>query len=93
VDFLVNVRIAVPEHVPPTEVDQLREAEAARASKLADQGHLVRLWRVPGEWANWGLWRASGEPELRALLDSLPLRAFMTLTIHPLAQHPSDPAS
>ncbi|GAA2133530.1 muconolactone Delta-isomerase family protein [Nocardioides bigeumensis] len=90
-DFLVNVLISVPDGVTAPEIDRLREAEAVRASELAAVGHLVRLWRVPDDWANWGLWRADDEEALRLLLDSLPLRRFMTLTIHPLTPHPNDP--
>jgi muconolactone D-isomerase len=70
---------------------QLRQEEAARGRQLARQGILVRLWRVPGRRENWGLWRADDCDQLHNAFVSLPLFAFLTITVHPLASHPNDP--
>ncbi|MFF2655558.1 muconolactone Delta-isomerase [Streptomyces sp. NPDC058045] len=90
-DFLVNVRIAVPPEVDDETVDLLRQAERRRAAELARRGFLVRLWRVPGAWENWGLWRAATEADLHHQLASLPLHPYMTIDVHPLEPHPNDP--
>jgi muconolactone D-isomerase len=71
--------------------DQLRNRESHRARQLADQGHLNRLWRIPGRWENVGIWSAENEQHLRWLIDSLPLRPYMTLGIEALDKHPNDP--
>jgi muconolactone D-isomerase len=70
---------------------QLRQEEAARSSELAEQGILVRLWRVPGRRENWGIWRADDCDQLHNAFVSLPLFPFLTITVHPLATHPNDP--
>ncbi|WP_214106816.1 muconolactone Delta-isomerase family protein [Acrocarpospora catenulata] len=72
-------------------VDALRAEEAVRARALAESGVLRRLWRIPGQWANWGLWMAYDEAELQAVLDSLPLRPYMHIDINALDSHPNDP--
>ena len=68
-------------------------AEAARARELAAAGTIVRLWRIPGERANWGLWSATDADELHAAVSSLPLWPWCEVTVHPLARHPNDPAA
>jgi muconolactone delta-isomerase len=92
VEFLVHIVIRPPESLDAGTLGRLRQAEAARARELADSGVLLRLWREPGRWANWGLWASPDEPGLRAALGSLPLRPYMDVTVHPLDAHPSDPA-
>src|SRR5262245_36898276 len=84
----------VPEGTSSTKVDELRTAEALRASELTKAGCLVRLWRPPlgpGEWRSIGLFRAADEGELRDILASLPLHIWMQVTITPLNPHPNDP--
>ncbi len=89
-DFLVRIDIRA-DGVDPATLERLRAREARRAAELAEAGHLRRLWRVPGRWANWGLWQAADAARLHEVLDSLPLRPYMTITVHPLDPHPSDP--
>ena len=85
------------EAVPPGTADQVvaeaKAREAARARELAGQGHLVRLWALPGQGRALGLWRAQDPAEMQAIVESLPLHALMTTQITPLTRHPSDPAS
>lgn len=90
-EFLVRISIATPEAMPTAEIDGLRRQEAVRATELATAGLLVRLWRVPGEWANWGLWNVVDEAALTEALGSLPLRPFMEIEVLPLDPHPGDP--
>ena len=52
---------------------------------------MKRLWRVPGRWANWGLWEAPDATALHEALNSLPLWPWMSIRVHPLARHPNDP--
>ncbi|MFD4661147.1 muconolactone Delta-isomerase family protein [Kitasatospora sp. NPDC058444] len=91
-EFLVEITTTIPEGTPQEEVDRRRAAEAQRARELAAAGHLARLWRPIGELRSIGIWRAADEEELHGkVLDALPLRPWMTLTVTPLESHPNDP--
>jgi muconolactone delta-isomerase len=92
-EFLTTFTVAVPEGTPDQVVDDDAKARAARrAADLAGQGHLLRLWRLPGESRALGLWRARDPGELQAILTSLPMDPWMTVETTPLTPHPSDPA-
>ena len=66
-EFLVELEIEIPVGTPRAEVDQHYRAESAAAARLAEDGHLVRLWRRPlvgdGTTAV-GLYRADNQTEL-----------------------------
>ena len=66
--------------------------EAGPAKELAEQGHLERLWVLPGQGRALGLWRARDAEQMQAMVKSLPLDPWMTTEITPLTPHPSDPA-
>jgi muconolactone D-isomerase len=94
-EYLVEFTIDVPEGVAPTDVDRRAQAEAERVDALAEEGVVLRVWRpLPedGRWRAIGLYRADSETELSAILESLPLYAWMTIAVQALTQHPNDPA-
>jgi muconolactone D-isomerase len=95
-EFLVEFEVEVPAATPHAEVEQHQRAESAAAAKLAENGHLVRLWRRPlvgdGTTAI-GLYRADSEAELDDLLAALPLADWLRVTVTTLAAHPNDPAT
>jgi muconolactone D-isomerase len=91
-EFLVNIEITWPPDGDPERREELFAAEIERGQQLAGLGIMKRLWRVPGRWANWGLWEAADATELHAALSSLPLWPWMDVTVHPLARHVNDPA-
>jgi muconolactone D-isomerase len=94
-DFLVEFELDVPAGTSETEVEDLERAEAVAATKLADEGHLLRVWTRPlptGETKVLGLYRAESETELDGLLSALPLYEWMTVTVTGLERHPNDPA-
>jgi muconolactone D-isomerase len=94
VEFLVQFQSHIPDGTPEAEVRTRYEAEAAASARLAQEGHLVRLWRpplAPGERKALGLYRAHDEAELDGLLGALPLHDWMQVTVTPLTSHPSDP--
>ena len=95
-EFLVDFEINVPERTPEAEVMDRQKAEAVAAAKLADEGHLVRVWKRPlptGETSVLSLYRAGSETELEGLLSGLPLYEWMKVTITELKPHPNDPAA
>jgi muconolactone delta-isomerase len=91
-EFLTTFTMTVPAGTPARTVEETEAREAQRAKELAEQGYLLRLWALPGEGRTLGLWRARDAAELRAILKSLPLDAWMTVQTTPLTPHPSDPA-
>lgn len=95
-EFLVEFEINVPEGTPESEVNDRENAESVAAARLADEGHLVRLWKHPvanGESKVLGLYRAQNETQLAELLAALPVAEWMRVMITPLAPHPNDPPS
>ena len=93
-EFLVELDLHVPAGTPQSDVREREEAEAAAAAKLADEGHLVRLWRRPrvGDRATAvGLYRADSRAHLDALLAGLPVADWLRVTVTPLESHPNDP--
>jgi muconolactone D-isomerase len=95
-EFLVEFEVEVPPGTPDAEVEQHQRAESAAAAKLAEDGHLVRLWRRPlvgdGTTAI-GLYRAFSQTQLNDLLAALPIADWLHVTVTPLAAHPNDPAT
>jgi muconolactone delta-isomerase len=95
-EFLVEFDVNIPDGASESEVRNREDAEAAAAAKLADQGHLLRLWKPPArrnETKALGLYRADSEAELNGLMRGLPLYEWMEVTVTPLEPHPNDPAS
>jgi muconolactone delta-isomerase len=95
-EFLVEFEFEVPAGTPDAEVERRQRAESAAAAELAEDGHLVRLWRRPlggnGTTAI-GLYRARDAAELDDLLGALPLADWLRVSITRLAAHPNDPAT
>ena len=93
-EFLVEFELEIPPGTPRAEVEQRQRAESAAAAKLAEDGHLVRLWRRPlagdGTTAI-GLYRADSEAELADLLGTLPLADWLRVAVTPLEAHANDP--
>ncbi len=90
-EYLVYIQVNWPPEGDPTRRDELISAERARGQELVEAGVIRRLWRVPGRWANWGLWRAASPAELHEALASLPFFPWLDIKVIPLAHHPNDP--
>ena len=94
-EFLVEFIITIPGDEPQPEIEQRMAGETTRVAELAAQGHAVRVWKpLPedGRRRALGLYRAASGEELEAILDSLPLRPWMEISVTALAEHPNDPA-
>lgn len=86
-DFLVTLRqdwAALREH-PQLETLVAAEREVGRS--LIRDGTIVRIWRLPGQRANVGIWRAADATALVAALDRLPLRRWLDADVVALATH------
>jgi muconolactone delta-isomerase len=95
-EFLIAMTITTPDGTPSDVVDDTQNREAQRARELSSQGHLRRLWALAAAEPvrrTLGLWNARDPGELGTIVESLPLRAWMTTTTTELSPHPSDPAT
>jgi muconolactone delta-isomerase len=90
-EFMITFTRAIPQGTSSQAVDDARAREAVRTRELAAQGHLVRLWVLPGQGRALGLWRAQDAAEMQAIVESLPLYAMMTTETMLLTRHPNDP--
>jgi|1185.fasta_scaffold607139_2 muconolactone D-isomerase len=90
-EFLVHIEVRFPADADREELARISAAETVRARELAEAGTLRRLWRIPGQRANYGLWEAADATALDAALASLPTFPWLAIEVHPLAQHPRDP--
>jgi muconolactone delta-isomerase len=90
-EYLTTFTESVAAGTPETAVADAKAREAARARELAGQGHLERLWTLPGTGRALGLWRADDAAQMETIVISLPLDRFMTTDTTPLTPHPSDP--
>jgi muconolactone delta-isomerase len=93
-EYLVTMTTHVPDGTAEEAVAEVRAREAAHSAGLAEQGHLLRLWRPPlgpGEWRSLGLFAAQDPGELETVLASMPLRVWRTDEVTALAPHPNDP--
>jgi muconolactone delta-isomerase len=92
--YLVSMTTHVPDGTPEQSVDDVRAREAAHSRELAEQGHLLRLWRPPlrpGEWRSLGLFAAADSSQLEQVLASMPLRVWRTDEVTPLGPFSNDP--
>jgi muconolactone D-isomerase len=87
-EFLVTIHVNVPPDMPDAQRRELVAAEAVRGRELMEQGALVRIWRVPGRWANISLYRCRDATELHALVTSLPMSPWFEVSVEALATHP-----
>jgi muconolactone D-isomerase len=92
-EFLVHIDISLPHGLPEERRRELVAAEQDRARELIEQGLLVRIWRLPGRFANISLYRAADATELHAALTSLPLWPYMDVRVEALAVHPLESGS
>jgi muconolactone D-isomerase len=93
-EFLVEFEVNIPAGASEDEVEDRQNAEASAAARHAEQGHLVRLWKLPasrGQTKAVGLYRAGSTAQLDGLLDALPLADWMRVAVTRLARHPNDP--
>jgi muconolactone delta-isomerase len=83
-EFLTTFTTSIPQGTPGRVVEDTEAREAARARELAAQGHLERLWVLPGQGRALGLWQARDAAEMEAIVKSLPMDSWMTRQTTPL---------
>lgn len=87
--YLCEIATSQPPDLAAGTWEQLLAREWTRGRRLQAEGKLIDIWRVAsGEMANVSLWEASSEPELRRVLQTLPLARWQKVRIVPLLPHP-----
>jgi muconolactone D-isomerase len=87
--YHVRMDVRVPHDIDPARFDALKAEEKARAEALQREGSWRQLWRITGEYANISIFDVPDHDALHAILSSLPLFPFMSITVTALARHPS----
>ena len=87
-EFLVWIKILLPPEMAAEERAALAAAERDSGRRLRANGSIVRIWRIPGQAANVGIWSADDADELHDRLSSLPMFNWMQIDCVPLATHP-----
>ena len=85
--FAVRMDVDLPLDLPGRE--HLLAREKAYSQELQRAGQWVHIWRVVGAYSNLSVFDVADNEELHRVLWNLPLFPYMTMTITPLAGHPS----
>jgi muconolactone D-isomerase len=87
-EFLVRMDTTAVFQLPDQERKEVLEREWTRGRQLHADGILRKVWRLPGQKANIGIWSARDADQLTEVLQSLPIWPLITLEVTPLATHP-----
>ena len=88
--YAVRMDVALPPDMDPAARDDLLVREKAYSRRWQRSGHWPHIWRCVGEYANLSIFAVDGNEQLHQILWGLPLFPYMTMTVTPLAAHPSD---
>jgi muconolactone D-isomerase len=91
--FAVRMDVALPPDLDPEVKADTLAREKAYSLDLQRDGEWVSIWRCVGQYANLSIFDVRDNERLHEILWGLPLFAYMTIEITPLAQHPSDLAA
>ena len=86
-EFLVTLRQDWAALRECGDLDELMRREREAGAALLAEGTLGRIWRLPGERANVGIWSAPDATALHAQLARLPLWPWLDAQVVPLATH------
>ena len=92
-EFLLKIRVTWPPDGDEAEKQRRIVAEGVRARELAAEGIIKRVWRIPGQWANYGIWEAPDATTIHNAVTSLPMWPYLEVEVTPLAAHPNDPGA
>jgi muconolactone D-isomerase len=85
--FLVRISVLLPPDMPEAERSSLLERERRRGRELKDAGTIHDVWRIPGQLANVGIWRAQSATALHEAITSLPVWPWARVDVTALADH------
>ncbi len=79
----------LPESMSDAEKEQTMAREREYSQSLQRAGKFRHMWRIVGKPANFSVFDVDSNEELQTILAGFPLFPRMTMTVTPLAQHPS----
>lgn len=88
--FAVTMDVHLPADLDPAVRADLLAREKSYSQDLQRAGKWPHIWRIAGQYANLSILDVESTDELHNLLWNLPLFAYMTIQVTPLARHPSD---
>ncbi|MFJ3773208.1 muconolactone Delta-isomerase [Streptomyces sp. NPDC090075] len=87
--FAVQMTVNLPSDMDPEVRAATLAAEKEYAQQLQHAGEWLHLWRCAGQYANLSVFDVADNDRLNEVLWGLPLFPYLTVTVTPLAQHPS----
>ena len=87
--FMVHMIVDIPDTLPAEEAARIKAEEKQYSQDLQRSGKWPHIWRIVGEYANVSIFDAESNDELHDMLSKLPLFPYMTISVTPLAKHPS----
>lgn len=89
----MTMDVALPHDIDPDVRAATLAREKAYSQDLQRAGEWVSIWRCVGQYSNLSIFDVADNERLHEILWDLPLFAYMTIEVTPLAQHPSDIAA
>lgn len=86
--FMVRIDVKLPSDWDEKKIEENYAAESKRGQQLVNEGKLLRIWRIVGRRANFGIWQADSPEELHESIQSLPLYRYMDVEVTPIIKHP-----
>jgi len=90
--FLLNIRTQLPGEWNAEHRSEMLEREFGVGVRLMEHRVMLRMFRVVGQLANFSVWQTATLEDLHAVLQTLPLFAFMSITVTPIIKHPVEEA-
>ena len=90
--FMVRLNVKLPSGWGEKEIEEIYAAEGKRGRQLMNDGKILRIWRIVGKRANFGIWQADSLEELHDNIQSLPLHRYMDVEVTPIIKHPATEA-
>lgn len=88
--FAVRMDVDLPRDLDPAVKADTIAREKEYSQRLQRKGKWPHIWRIAGQYSNLSIFDVEDNGELHDLLWGLPLFEYMTVTVTPLAAHPSD---
>jgi muconolactone D-isomerase len=88
--FAVKMDVALPRDLDPDVRADTLAREKAYSQELQRGGEWVSIYRLVGQYSNLSIFDVRDNERLHELLWNLPLFAYMSIDVTPLATHPSD---
>ncbi|GAA3061811.1 muconolactone Delta-isomerase [Pseudonocardia yunnanensis] len=88
--YAVRMDVAIPSDLVPSDRADLLARERAYSQELQRSGKWLYIWPVVGMYSNLSIFDVLDNDELHEILWGLPLVRYMTITVTPMAKHPSD---